>query len=93
MAGTESALPEVILYTRAGCHLCDEAKAEIRRVQAEAPFTFREVDIDLDPALRDLYNEEVPVILINGEKAFRYRIDPGEFRKLLRAKRQSEPRL
>jgi len=86
MARTDSTLPEVVLYTRKGCHLCDEAKEQIRQVQADAPFAFREVDIDLDPALRDLYNEEVPVIFVNGKEAFRYRINPGEFRKRLRGR-------
>jgi len=84
MVGENSSLPEVVLYTRAGCHLCDEAKEQIRRAQAEAPFTFREVDIDLDPELRQRFNEEVPVVFIGGKKAFKYRIDPREFRKRLR---------
>ena len=77
---------EVVLYTRAGCHLCDEAKEQIRRIRADIPFTFAEVDIDRDPALRDLYNEEVPVVFIRGEQAFRYRIDPSEFRKKLKSR-------
>jgi glutaredoxin len=84
MAAKDSPLPEVVLYTRAGCHLCDEAKEQIRRAQADTPFAFREVDIDLDPDLRQRYNEEVPVILINGKKAFQHRIDLREFRKRLR---------
>lgn len=84
MAQSDAALPEVILYTRAGCHLCEEAKEQIRRVRAETPFAFRAVDIDRDPKLRDLYNEEVPVIFVNGEKAFCYRIDAVEFRKRLK---------
>ena len=86
MAPENPLLPEVILYTRAGCHLCEEAREQIRRVRADTPFRFRSVDIDRDPALRDLYNEEVPVIFVNGEKAFRYRVDPGELRKLLQAR-------
>jgi glutaredoxin len=63
---SRSPLPEVLLYTRAGCHLCDEAKEQIRRAQADTPFAFREMDIDLDPELRRRYNEDVPVVLING---------------------------
>ena len=84
MVRENSSLPEVVLYTRAGCPLCDEAKEEIRRAQAAAPFAFREVDIDRDPELRERYNEEVPVVFIGGKKAFKYRIDPREFRKRLR---------
>ena len=78
---SDATLPEVILYTRAGCHLCEEAKEEIRRVRKDTPFTFRSVDIDRDPALVALYNEEVPVIFVNGKKAFRYQVDPAELRK------------
>ena len=79
----DASLPEVVLYTRVGCHLCDEAKEQIRRVLAQAPFGFHEVDIDLDPDLRERYNEEVPVVFINGKKAFKYRVDPRQFLKRL----------
>ena len=87
MTQSDSTLPEVILYTRAGCHLCEEAKEQVRRVRADIPFTFRAVDIDRDPALRNLYNDEVPVIFVNGRKAFRYRVDPVEFRKSVENKK------
>ncbi len=79
---------EVILYTRSGCHLCDEAKAEIHRLQQEAQFLFREVDIDRDPELRQKYNEEVPVVFIGGKKAFKYRIDARQFLRRLETARQ-----
>ena len=75
--------PEVVLYTRAGCHLCDEAKDQLRELRRQAAFTLREVDIDQDPALRQRYNDEVPVIFIHGRKAFKYRIDPRQFLKRL----------
>ena len=74
---------EVLLYTRAKCHLCDEAKQQIRALQKEAPFRFQEVDIDQDPELRQRYNEQVPVVFIHGRKAFKYRIDPVLFLKRL----------
>ena len=85
MTDSKETFPEVILYTRAGCHLCEEAKEEIRRVRADIPFAFRSVDIDRDPALLALYNEEVPVIFVNGKKTFRYRVDPAELRKSLQS--------
>jgi glutaredoxin len=87
MAAKDSPLPEVVLYTRVGCHLCDEAKEQIRRAKAETPFAFREVDIDLDPELRQRYNEEVPVVFVGGKKAFQHRIDLRQFRKQLRPRR------
>ena len=86
MATNGSSLPEVVLYTRAGCHLCDEAKEQIRRAQADTPFAFREVDIDLDLELRARFNEEVPVVFIGGKKAFKYKIDARELRKRLKSR-------
>ena len=86
MPASGSSLSEVVLYTRTGCHLCDEAKEQIRRAQADTPFAFREVDIDLDPELRARFNEEVPVVFVNGKKAFKYRIDLREFRKRVKSR-------
>lgn len=83
MALEDSPSAEVLVYTRAGCCLCDEAKQLIRELQKKAPFAFREVDIDQDPALRERYNEEVPVVFIHGKKAFKYRIDSRQFLKRL----------
>ena len=83
MVGTATPGPEVVLYTRVGCHLCDKAKEDLRQLCKQADFELREVDIDLDPALQLQYNDEVPVIFIGGRKAFKYRIDPREFLKRL----------
>jgi glutaredoxin len=79
--------PLVTLYTRAGCHLCDDAKAVLAAAQRRAAFDYEERDIDADPELRRLYNEEVPVIAIDGRKAFKYRLDMNEFLKRLAARR------
>ena len=77
--------PEVVLYTRAGCHLCDEAKQQLSELLKRAAFTLREVDIDQDPELRRRFNDEVPVIFIHGRKAFKYRINPRQFLRRLHA--------
>ena len=77
--------PEVVLYTRAGCHLCDEAKQQLSELRKRAAFTLREVDIDQDPELRQRYNDEVPVVFIHGRKAFKYRINPRQFLRRLQA--------
>lgn len=66
----------VTLYTRAGCHLCDDAKAVIDSVRADHPFALDVVDIDNDPSLVALYTTEVPVIAVDGRKAFKYRVTP-----------------
>ncbi len=79
-------MPEVILYTRAGCHLCDEVKAVLARARRRADFTLREVDIDSDPALVAEYNDQVPVVAINGRKAFKYHLKDDEFLKVLQAR-------
>jgi len=77
---------KVTVYTRSGCHLCDEAKQVIESVRRRATFDYEECDIDSDPRLRQLYNEEVPVIAIDGKKAFKYRVTPAELLKKLAAR-------
>jgi glutaredoxin len=77
---------KVTLYTRGGCHLCDEAKQTIESVRRRAAFDYEELDIDSDPQLRQLYNEEVPVIAIDGKKAFKYRVTAAELLKKLAAR-------
>ena len=79
-------LTKVSLYTRAGCCLCDQAKRVIERARRRAAFDYEELDIDADPELRRLYNDEVPVIAINGVKAFKYKVDMQEFLKKLAAR-------
>ena len=77
---------QVTLYTRRRCCLCDEAKAVIEAARSCAPFDYQEFDIDLDPELVRRYNDEVPVIEINGTKAFKYKVDMQEFLKKLAAR-------
>jgi glutaredoxin len=77
---------KVTLYTRAGCHLCDDAKQVVLAARARADFEYEEVDIDSDAELARRYNDEVPVIAINGVKAFKYRLDMKEFLKKLAAR-------
>ena len=70
---------EVIVYSRAGCHLCDVVKRQLEQWRARAEFTWREIDIDTDPELLRLYNEEVPVVFIDGRKAFKYHLNERDF--------------
>jgi glutaredoxin len=79
-------LPVVTLYARAGCHLCDDAKRVIEQARARAAFDYQEFDIDSDPALLRLYNTEVPVIAVDGIKAFKYRVDMKQFLRRLGAR-------
>jgi glutaredoxin len=80
-------MPSVVtLYTRKDCHLCEEAHAVLKRAQRRVSFQLEVRDIDADPALRSMYNDEVPVIAIEGKKAFKYRVDEKEFLKRLAAR-------
>jgi glutaredoxin len=74
----------VTLYTRPGCHLCEEAKTAMRASDCNDEFTIEEINIDEDPALCDEYKYDIPVVYINGVKAFKHRVDPREFRRKLR---------
>ena len=77
--------PQVTLYTRAGCCLCDDAKQVIAAARGRIDFDYAEIDIDADEKLVRLYNDEVPVVMINRRKAFKYKIDINEFLKKLAA--------
>jgi glutaredoxin len=77
----------VVLYSRPGCHLCEEAKASIRAAGCDDEYILDEVNIDENPALRESFQHDIPVVFINGVKAFKHRVDAREFkRKLSRLK-------
>jgi glutaredoxin len=77
--------PRVItLYTRPGCHLCEEAKAVIEPMLGEFGATLREVNIDRDAELRRRYGTDIPVVFIGARKAAKHRVDPVKFRRQLR---------
>ena len=76
-------MKQVTLYSRPGCGLCEEMKEQLEALRSQAAFTLEEVNIDGDPRLRRLYGEKIPVLAIDGEEAFHYRLDPGRFLKLL----------
>ena len=70
----------VIVYSRPGCHLCDEAKTAIHKLNSSNLFTLEEINIESDRELLRKYKYDIPVILIDGEEAFRHRVDPQEFK-------------
>jgi len=72
---------DVVLYTRHGCHLCDQA----RQLLVQHGLIVKAVDIDQDPSLVDRYNECVPVVLIDGRERFRGRINQLLLRRLITA--------
>ncbi|HEV2088526.1 MAG TPA: glutaredoxin family protein [Cryptosporangiaceae bacterium] len=76
-------LPQLTLYTRVGCHLCEAAEDVLRRLPpGRAEVTI--VDIDQDPALRDRYTVRVPVVELDGVEIAEYEVDPAALAALLR---------
>jgi glutaredoxin len=74
---------EITLYTRPGCHLCEEAKADIAPLMSEFAAHIREVNIDDDPVLTERYGWDIPVIFIGAQKAAKHRVDLAQFRRQL----------
>jgi len=75
--------PRVTLYTRPGCHLCDDARAVVERVCAELGEEYAEVDIDSDPALLHRFGEEIPVTFVDGRQHDFWRVDEQRLRTAL----------
>ena len=78
---------ELVLYEKPGCHLCDEMKAVVDRVIAQLEgvhAVVRSVDISLDPELSTVYGEQIPVLFVNGRKAFKYQLTEHDLRDRLK---------
>jgi hypothetical protein len=73
----------VILYKKPDCCLCDEALEVIERVQRDHDFALEQVDIRSDPELLGRHGERIPVILVDGDEKFVYRVDEGKLRRLV----------
>ncbi len=73
----------VLLYTRQGCHLCDDARTVVEAVCAELGERYDEVDIDGSEELTRRYGEEIPVTLVDGEQHDYWRVDPDRLRRAL----------
>lgn len=69
----------VTLYTRPGCHLCDEMKDVISSSGCGGLYALEELDIERDPELFARYQFEIPVLFINGVEAFRHRVSADDF--------------
>ena len=65
----------VTLYTRPGCHLCDDARSALEKLRAEVEFELVEVNIETDDALHAAYLERIPVICVDGEHVSDYFLD------------------
>ena len=76
-------MTEVVLYHADGCHLCERARATLERVRLELDFDLREIDIAGDPQLEATYRKWLPVVAIDGKRAFVYHVDETSLRRRL----------
>jgi glutaredoxin len=70
-----------VLYTRSGCHLCEEAKAVLARVEHSTGVGFVEVDIAGDPGLTAEYGDRIPVVVLDGREHGYWRVDEARLRR------------
>jgi glutaredoxin len=73
----------VTVYTASGCGLCERALEVVREAEADGAVELEVVDIDGDPVLEAAYRELIPVVEIDGERAFTYFVEPESFRARL----------
>jgi hypothetical protein len=82
---TAAGRPLVELYGRAGCCLCDDARAVLERLRDELAFGLVELDITTDDALHRAYFERIPVVRLDGHELFDFRVDEAVLRRRLAA--------
>lgn len=77
----------VEVYGKRDCGLCDEVKAVLLRVRQDLPFELCEIDIESTPGLYETYRERIPLVLINGRPAFKFRVEERALRRRLARER------
>ena len=82
---------ELVMYTRAGCHLCDEMERAVLVTLEPESYVLRKVDVDSQRALQDRYGMILPVLAIGGVDAFETRLVPAELRERVQSFRKVEP--
>jgi Glutaredoxin-like domain (DUF836) len=73
----------VRLYSRPGCHLCDEARHAVLDVRARVPFSFEEIDISGNDSLELEYGVRIPVVLVDGVERFELTVDADDLEAAL----------
>lgn len=71
------------LYTAEGCSLCDEMRSMVERLRGEFPLAMTEIDIRTDATLNDRFAGVIPVLYLDGRKAFKYRVTEAALRRTL----------
>jgi len=74
----------LLLYTRRDCCLCEEMKSTLSQVADQVSFALEEIDVDTSPVLQEQYGNDVPVLFINGRKAFKHRLTARELEQRLK---------
>lgn len=75
------------IYSRPGCHLCDEMKAVVRSAIAGNPdISLEEIDISTNRDLSERYGLEIPVLMVDGKKAAKYRVSRAELTRMIEAR-------
>lgn len=77
---------KLTLYSRPGCHLCEEMKSVVERVRLDYPFELDEVNISGDPELERRYGPEIPVLELDGKKLAKYRLDEPALIRMIQAR-------
>ncbi len=83
-------MTQITIYSRTGCHLCDDAQKILESLQEELNFEIEVIDIDESAELIKLYSDQVPVIHIDGLHHDFYKVDPERFRSSLEKHRQHQ---
>jgi glutaredoxin len=81
-------MPEPIridIYSRPGCHLCDDAKAVVEPLRKLYEIVLRTINVESSADLEKRYGSDIPVVFINGEESFRHRVDRTELERKLKA--------
>lgn len=80
----------IMIYSKKDCHLCDIAMETLLKIRKEFPFSLTEIDIEKDKEIFEKYKYLIPVIEIDGEKIFTYKVNEAELKAILKLK--SQPR-
>ncbi len=80
----------ITIYSKKNCHLCDIAKEALIKIRKESPFSLIEVDIEKDKKIFEKYKYLIPVIEIDGEKIFTYKVNETELKTILKLKSQPQ---
>ena len=73
----------IVVLTRQGCHLCEEAIAQVAEVCVEIGEAYAVLDVDSDPELQRLYTDQVPVTFVDGAQHDFWRVDPARLKAAL----------